>query len=329
VVDQAVSAIKFLGQGAAKGLVNAILRNFLRQRESLLKQVSKDSLASLNHPEWWVKKIKSQYPIRWLPMLEAVNHLPPMTLRVNKRRISPDAYLELLKTHDIEATLLGKEAIVLSRAMPVDKLPGFFDGLSSVQDQSAQYSAALLDASAGMSVLDACSAPGGKAGHLLECADIDLTAMDADEERLSRVSDNLQRLGLTAKLLKADAGDVESWWDGKQFDRILLDVPCSGSGVTKRHPDIKWIRRPSDIQQFAEQQKRLLNNLWPTLRVGGKLLYVTCSVFREENEDQISAHLTRFNDARRLDINESTMVNGQIIPDEFHDGFFYALLEKV
>jgi 16S rRNA (cytosine967-C5)-methyltransferase len=251
-----------------------------------------------------------------------------MTLRVNKRRCSVDAYLDLLRSHDIGALHLGGEAVVLSHPMPVDKVPGFADGSVSVQDASAQYAAVLLDLAPGMRVLDACSAPGGKTGHLLEVADVQVVALDSDLERLKRVADNLVRLKLTAELKAADAAAVDTWWDGEPFDRILIDAPCTGSGVTRRHPDIKWMRRPTDIAQFTDQQNRLLETLWPTLRLGGKLLYATCSVFREENNEQITAYLSRHRDACSLPLTGLQTIDGQIVPDDFHDGFFYALLAK-
>ena len=213
--------------------------------------------------------------------------------------------------------------------MAVDKLPGFFDGLVSVQDAGAQYAARLLDIHDGMRVLDACAAPGGKTAHILECALVEMVAVDKDEKRLQRVAENLQRLKLSAQLLAGDAAQPEKWWDGRPFQRILADVPCSASGVVRRHPDIKWLRRRTDIAGFAAQQLDILRALWPLLAPDGKLLYATCSVFRQENEQVVAAFLAQQPDARRLPIVLPGNSSGQILPNEQHDGFFYALLHKI
>jgi len=329
IVDHAVSTANSLGKTAAKGLVNAVLRNFLRRRDELLGEAIKEDVARFNYPPWWIAKLKNQYSSQWQQILEVANRLPPMTLRVNRRRCTVAGYLDQLNSHGISASYLEGDAVVLSHPMPVDKLPGFVDGLVSVQDASAQHSAKLLDLQPGMRVLDACSAPGGKTGHLLETADVQVVALDSDAERLTRVEDNLRRLKLDAELKAADATAIDTWWDGQLFDRILIDAPCTGSGVTRRHPDIKWARRPTDIAQFATQQQRLLETLWPSLKVGGKLLYATCSVFREENHEQIDTHLARCKDACLLPLTQLTTIDGQIVPDDFHDGFFYALLAKI
>ena len=212
--------------------------------------------------------------------------------------------------------------------MMVDKLPGFFEGKVSVQDAGAQYAAKLLDVNDGMKVLDACSAPGGKAAHLLESHNIKLVALDKDEKRLKRVQENLQRLKLSATLVCGDASRPETWWNKEQFQRILADVPCSASGVVRRHPDIKWLRRPSDIEEFARQQEQILTALWPLLASGGKLLYATCSIFARENQQVIAAFLTKHKDANQAVILEPEMNDGQLLPNDHHDGFFYALLQK-
>jgi len=329
IVDHAVQTAVALGKPAAKGLTNAVLRNFLRRREALVAEAEKAETARLNHPTWWIAKLKKEYPEHWEAMLSVANQPPPMTLRVNRRLTSVSSYLDLLASHDIGAQRIGGQAVLLTHPMPVDRLPGFAEGLVSIQDVSAQHAGPLLDIAPGMRVLDACSAPGGKTCHLLEIADVDVVALDSDAERLRRVADNLNRLKFTASLIAADAGAIDSWWDGKPFDRILIDAPCTGSGVTRRHPDIKWARRRSDIAQFAAQQKRLLETLWPTLRLGGKLLYATCSVFREENHGQVADFLSYRRDAHNLPLTDLTTIDGQIVPNEFHDGFFYALLEKV
>lgn len=328
VVDHAVAAAKALGKPAAQGLVNAVLRNFLRRREILLAEAATEDAANFNHPPWWIEKLRTQYPGDWQAMLQVANRPPPMTLRVNRRRQSVDNYLRHLAAESVEARALGGEAVVLERPRPVEKVPGFAEGWVSVQDAAAQYAASLMDLADGQRVLDACSAPGGKTGHLLETAEVHLIALDSDAERLKKVAGNLVRLGLSAQLKTADATAPDAWWDGRPFERILIDAPCTGSGVVRRHPDIKWARRPSDIRQFAAQQERLLNALWLTLAHGGKLLYATCAVFREENHEQIAAFLSRHRDAHSLPLGELDTIDGQIIPDDFHDGFFYALLAK-
>ena len=332
VVDQAVLATARLGHTAAKGLVNAVLRNFLRRRGELNTELRRSETARFSYPRWWIIKLRQQYPQRYGAILEAGNLHPPMTLRVNRRRLNASEYLARLHAGGITAHQLEGEAITLEKPRPVVDLPGFAEGLVSVQDASAQRAAYLLDLKAGQTVLDASAAPGGKSAHILELADVRLTALDVDLARLERLRANMQRLGLAARLAHGDATDPSAWWGGVRFDRILADVPCSASGVVKRHPDIKWLRRPSDIPQFAALQARVLEALWQLLAAGGKLLYATCSVFSEENQLQIDAFLERHSDVHRLtlpgdDINREQPA-GQILPDERHDGFYYALLQK-
>lgn len=332
VVDQAVRAALAMDKAWAKGLVNAVLRNFLRRREGLLLGVEQaGEVARYSHPQWWIDKLRIQYPDDWQSILAANNCHPPMTLRVNRRRCEVSAYLALLRQHDMDADLVGEAALRLRQPVAVAKLPGFADGLVSVQDAGAQLAAPWLDVANGMRVLDACAAPGGKSAHLLEWADVRLTALDHDPVRLEKVGDNLRRLGLQADCRCGDAAEPEGWWDGQPFERILADVPCSASGVVRRHPDIKWLRRPADIMAFAGQQERILGILWRLLAPGGKLLYVTCSIFSEENQQQIKSFLNTHSDARHLPLPEHPdvkMNQGQLIPDDRHDGFFYALLEK-
>ena len=251
-----------------------------------------------------------------------------MTLRVNCRRISAVDYLALLAQHDIQARLIGPDAVLLQTPLPVNKLPGFCDGLVSVQDAGAQYAARLLDVQDGMRVLDACAAPGGKSTHLLELAQLDLLALDNNAQRLERVRENLQRLQLHAQLQNGDAAQPDSWWNGKPFHRILADVPCSASGVVRRHPDIKWLRRPGDIDGFAQQQLHILCALWRLLEKDGKLLYVTCSIFARENQQVINEFLNQHDDGKQLPLSMPNLNEGQIFPDDQHDGFFYALLQK-
>ncbi|MDP3482131.1 MAG: 16S rRNA (cytosine(967)-C(5))-methyltransferase RsmB [Sulfuricella sp.] len=328
VVDHAVRAAEALKKPWAKGLVNAVLRNFLRQRISLLEQAAASEEGRYSHPQWWIDKLRRQYPDDWATLLETNNQHPPMTLRVNGRAISTEAYLDLLHQQGIEGQQVGENAILLDQPVSVDKLPGFGEGMASVQDAGAQFAARLLDVADGMRVLDACAAPGGKAAHLLERARIALTALDSDPERLKKIQQTLQRLKLEAHCLAGNAARPEEWWDGKPFQRILADVPCSASGVVRRHPDIKWLRREADIAAFAAQQAEILDALWRVLGSGGKLLYATCSVFAEENQQQIAQFLERHKDAQCLPLSLPTAKDGQLTPNLQHDGFYYALLLK-
>lgn len=328
VVDHAVRAAEALKKPWAKGLVNAVLRNFLRQRISLLEQAAASEEGRYSHPQWWIDKLRRQYPDDWATLLETNNQHPPMTLRVNGRATSTEAYLDLLHRHGIEGRQVGENAILLDQPVPVDKLPGFGEGMASVQDAGAQFAARLLDVADGMRVLDACAAPGGKAAHLLELARIELTALDSDPERLKKIEQTLQRLKLEAHCLAGNAARPEEWWDGQPFQRILADVPCSASGVVRRHPDIKWLRREADIAAFAAQQAEILDALWRVLGSGGKLLYATCSVFAEENQQQIAQFLVRHKDAQCLPLSLPTAKDGQLTPNPQHDGFYYALLLK-
>lgn len=333
IVDHAVRGAARLGEPQAAGLINAVLRNFLRRREGLLAKAARSDVGRYAYPQWWIDKLRSQYPLRYAAMLEAGNLHPPFTLRVNRRRTTRNEYVALLTQHNITATAVGAEGVTLARALPVGQLPGFADGVVSVQDAAAQLAAPLLDAQPGMRVLDACAAPGGKTTHLLELAELDLTALDSDTARLARVRQNLDRLKLEARLLTADVNDTAAWWDGKPFQRILADVPCSASGVVRRHPDIKWLRRAADIPQFVLQQQRLLDSLWRALASDGKLLYTTCSIFQEENSLQIAEFLARHADARLLPLRGVITLDGtpegQLLPDNEHDGFYYALLQKI
>lgn len=334
VVDHAVRAVR-KRNAAAGGLANAVLRNFLRQREALLATAAQSEEGRYAYPQWWIDRLKMQYGEQAEAILLAGNQHPPLTLRVNRRRTTPAAYLALLAQHDIEARIVEPEALLLAHPLPVDKLPGFFDGLVSVQDAGAQYAAHLLDVRDGMRVLDACAAPGGKSAHMLELAQIDLLALDKDAQRLERVQENMQRLQLQATLRCGDAAQPDDWWDGQPFQRILADVPCSASGVVRRHPDIKWLRRAADIEGFAQQQLHILDALWRLLARDGKLLYTTCSVFAQENQQVINEFLRRHNDATwqheatgQLPRSVPNPSEGQLLPDDQHDGFFYALLHK-
>jgi 16S rRNA (cytosine967-C5)-methyltransferase len=305
VVDQAVQAAAGMPRVAPlKGLVNGVLRSFLRDQDTLLAQLPRQIEARWNHPQWWVDKLRSAYPDDWESMLAAANVQAPLTLRVNRRRATRQQVLDAFQAAGIGARPVGGMGIVLDQPRPVQRLPGFDDGWWSVQDAGAQRAAPLLGVSDGMRVLDACAAPGGKTAHLLELADIDLLALDADAGRLQRVGDNLRRLGLDAPrvaLRAADAADPAAWWDGRPFDAVLADVPCTASGIVRRHPDIRWLRRADDVPSTVKLQARIVDALWRTVRPGGRLLYVTCSVFPDEGERQAAAFAARHADARRLD----------------------------
>ena len=327
VVDFAVNAVRKRNP-AASGLVNAILRNFLRNKDALLADAARTEAGRYSYPQWWINEIKSQYGEDAEAILVAGNQHPPMTLRANRKKTTAADYLALLTQNGIQARLIEPDAILLEHPVPVDKLPGFMDGLVSVQDAGAQYAAGFLDVQDGMRVLDACAAPGGKSAHLLESARLELLALDKDTLRLERVRENMQRLQLSASLLTGDAAQPADWWDGRPFQRILADVPCSATGVVRRHPDIKWLRRASDIEGFAQQQQQILAALWPLLDAGGKLLYVTCSIFGRENQQVIKEFLSRHPDAAQLPLAAPGMKQGQLLPNDEHDGFFYALLQK-
>ena len=325
LVDQAVNAAASHAQMVfAKNMVNAVLRRFLREKESLLIQAHKQAAGRWNYPQWWIDQCKTAYPETWQGILSVADTPPPLTLRVNRQKISATEYLLLLEKHAMSAQQIGEYAVRLEKALPVDQIPGFADGMVSVQDAAAQLAAPLLDVRDGMRVLDACAAPGGKTGHILELANVDLLALDVDAKRLQRIHENTARLGLFATIQEGDARH-SSWWDGQLFDRILADVPCTASGVVRRHPDIRWLRRKTDAAQLAEVSEVILDSLWRKLKPGGKMLMATCSIWPQESELQAQRFVTR-NGAIRL------AAPGQILPtsdaNNEHDGLFYALFEK-
>ena len=330
VVDHAVDAAAQLGYRSAGGLVNAVLRRFLRERDALVAEARLGEPARYNHPQWWIDRLRAEQPDHWERLLQAADEHAPMTLRINRRRTDMTAYLAQLERAGMAVEWQHDEAIALLRAVPVERLPGFAEGLVSVQDASAQYAAHLLDVHDGMRVLDACAAPGGKSAHLLELAAVDLLALDVDEARLGRVRSTLQRLRLTAAVACADGARPSEWWDGKPFDRVLIDAPCSASGIARRHPDIKWLRRPGDPEHLATAQAALLDGAWQVLGQGGTLVYATCSVFRAENREQVAAFVARHPDAVERPLGDCCpgACDGQILPDRYHDGFFYAVLKK-
>ncbi len=325
LVDQAVTAATSDPKIAhAKGMVNAVLRRFARERASLLATAMQQPGARWNYPVWWINTMQAAYPAHWQTILEAGNTMPPLTLRVNRRKTTIAAYLQQLAEQGVAARQIGPQAVRLEQPVPVAAIPGFADGLVSVQDAAAQLAAPLLDVQDEMRVLDACAAPGGKTGHLLECAAIDLLALDNDAQRLQKIDQNLQRLQLSARLQVGDASRTD-WWDGVPFDRILADVPCTASGIVRRHPDIRWLRRPSDAVQLATLSSQILDNLWRMLKPNGKLLFVTCSLWPEESAKQAAAFACRQNAV-------SLAAPGQLLPTASagldHDGLFYALFQK-
>ncbi len=332
VVNQAVEAASYAKLRWAKGLVNGVLRNFLRQKIVLSSAMNTNEVALYSYPQWWINKLKSQYPATWQAILTIGNTHPPMTLRVNRQKTSAQEYVQLLARQDMQAAQVGEYAVILAQPIAVEKIPGFADGVVSVQDYAAQLAAHLLDVKDGMAVLDACCAPGGKTGHILELSQVKLTGLDNDANRLKRVESNLNRLNLSADL---QVGSAAQWQANQPYDRILADVPCTASGIVRRHVDIKWLRRERDLSTFTQQQALILANLWQLLAKGGKLLYVTCSIFNEENQQQIDAFLQNNRDAIQLPLNLTNETHqhiqfehGQLIPNSQHDGLFYALLQK-
>ncbi len=326
VVDQAARACVALQRSGAKGYVNALLRNFLRARAGLEARLGADDVAHHWHPKWWIDLVRAAHPLAWEQVLAAGNSHPPMCLRVNVRRVTPLDYAARLAAEGISARHVGPQGLLLDKPVPVDRLPGFSLGEVSVQDAGAQRAAGLMQLQAGQRVLDACAAPGGKSAHILESVSVRLLALDADAARCAGIVRDQERLGLDAQVRVADCTALESWWDGAAFERILADVPCSASGVARRHPDMKWLRREADIAAFAARQAHILDSLWRTLAPGGKLLYVTCSVFTEENDAVVDAFAARTPGARRASLPGGAAA--QLLPGPDHDGFFFALLEK-
>jgi 16S rRNA (cytosine967-C5)-methyltransferase len=339
LVDQAVTAARRKTPAAA-GFINAVLRRFIRERGVLVERANQQPVAAWNHPLWWIERVRHDWPAQWQPLLREAQQHPPMALRVNTRRASVPDYLGRLQAAGLTGRTVdgADQAIVLDKPSPVERLPGFAQGEISVQDLSAQCAAPLLLGAGlkpGAHVLDACAAPGGKTAHLLERADLDLLALDADPQRLARVGEGLQRLGLTARSQVGDGRRPTDWWDGRPFDAILLDAPCSASGIVRRHPDIRWLRRPADIGALARTQAELLEAMWPLLAPGGRLLYATCSIFKAEGSEQIDAFLQRKgpNEVRLDPVSPGHLLpladNPGTTPEAaLADGFYYALLHK-
>ena len=337
-IGETVGCADKLKKPWAKALLNAVLRNAQRESEALLAELERDPVVRTAHPRWLQKSLKAFWPEQWEAICAANNAHPPMILRVNRRHHSRDAYLQLLVEAGIEAQpcTFSQDGIVLAAACDVRNLPGFAEGWISVQDEAAQLAADLLDLAPGQRVLDACCAPGGKTCHILEVEPklAGVVAVDLEAKRLVRVRENLERLGLSAELIAADGRDTATWWDGKPFQRILLDAPCSATGVIRRHPDIKLTRQPDDIAALATLQGELVDAMWPTLEVGGILLYATCSTLPTENTEVIEAFLARTPGARELDIAGQFGIKQphgrQLLAQEGgHDGFYYAKLIKI
>jgi 16S rRNA (cytosine967-C5)-methyltransferase len=348
LVDQAVTATRHRAPAAA-GFINAVLRRFIRERAALAAAVERTPTGAYNHPAWWIERLRQDWPTQWQALLLAANVRPPMTLRVNVRRCTGAAYVQRMAEQGRAATLLegddlAGQAVVLTEPCPVQQLPGFAEGEVSVQDAAAQRAASLLLGHGeqalppGARVLDACAAPGGKTAQLLERADLDLLALDSDPKRLPRIAESLHRLHLMAEVRAADARDTARWWDGRPFDAILLDAPCSASGIVRRHPDIRWLRRPEDLLALTRIQSELLQALWPLLRPGGRLVYATCSIFKVEGAQRVDAFLQRLPpDTARLDplspghllpLADNASLPPTLAAGGVQDGFFYALIHK-
>ena len=334
-LSETVNACKQLGKPWATGFVNASLRNYQRDPSKFDDLALQQDSAKYAHPDWLIERFKQDWPQQWQAILDANNQQPPMMLRVNQQHDSREHYLERLQAVDIAAKAIRQteRGILLDSPCDVYQLPDFEQGHVSVQDGAAQQVAKLLDIKPNQHILDACAAPGGKTCHILESqADNSVTALDIDPKRLLQITQNTDRLNLNAKLIAADAGDIGAWWDGQKFDRILIDAPCSGTGVIRRHPDIKLLRRPDDIASLVEKQQQLLENLWPLLNTGGLLVYTTCSALKQENEQQIMNFLQQHPNAQEKIIDDPpatrASVGYQRLPgDDELDGFYYACLQ--
>ncbi len=343
LVDQAVEAAKRSEATTHQAsFINGCLRRFLRERDELVAKTDANPQAVWNHPQWWVDRVRKDHPEQWQAILRANNAKAPLILRINQRKTTQADYIRALTAINIEAYPVSDYGVVLAAAQAVPSLPGYTQGEFSVQDAAAQMAAPLLlnglavqGKGLRLNILDACAAPGGKTAHLLELGDCDVTALDVDARRCERIAQNLQRLGLHARIVVGDAAQPGTWWDGVLFDGILLDAPCTASGIVRRHPDVRWLRRPSDIAQLAALQSQLLASMWRLLKPGGRLVYCTCSVFRAEGDTQIQTFLARHKDARLMPspghLLPQSSAAGPVFPDNLageHDGFYYALLEK-
>jgi 16S rRNA (cytosine967-C5)-methyltransferase len=347
VVDQAVTAARANRRtGAAAGFINATLRTFQRGATELLTQLRRDDVVRYNAPRWWIDRLQEQYPDRWRALLDAQSEPPPLVVRVNERRVATATYLARLAETQVGAMRVGAHAVWLRQPLPVESIPGFLAGEVSVQDAGSQLAVQWLDVQPGQRVLDACAAPGGKTGFLAEGAAAHIDAIELDPQRAARIESNLARLGFAGTRVQvrvADAARPATWRTSMNYERILLDAPCSASGIVRRHPDIPWLRRPADVAQLATIQARLLHALWPLLAPTGRLLYVVCSLFNEEAGEQAARFLERHEDARAVALPGHGGGAVQLLPTplahaapwsggtstpSLHDGFFYALFEK-
>lgn len=341
VVNEAVTASKHSRKTQrAAGFVNAVLRRFCREKVTLMQKVELDATVRFNAPAWWIRRYVKVFGGKATSIFQLQQQHPPMVMRVNVRKTTPEAAQKKLEEAGIASERVGEVGLHILSPRPVKDIPGFTEGELSVQDAGSQLAAEILDVKDGMRVLDACAAPGGKTAHILESADVSVTALEIDPQRASRITENLERLDLSAVVKVADAGKPAEWWDGKKFDRILLDAPCTASGIVRRHPDIPWSRQPGDIEKLAETQGQLLETMWPLLEKRGKILYAVCSVFPEEGPRGVESFCSRHRDAKLIPIGPSgetllrlAPAQGPEIPNSrwpaTHDGFFYSLIEKV
>lgn len=343
VVDQAVECIKTQSRiinasSKLSSFVNGVLRSFLRQKKELLKEVMMSPAVRFNVPEWWLNKLRSSHPNDWEKILELQRRKPPLTLRVNALRTTVPEYRRLLEEHGFTVKVVGRSAVVVEPALPVQQIPGFMEGLASVQDAGAQLAAQILPLKDGFRVLDACAAPGGKTAHIMETCRVSMTAFDIEQSRTRMINENLSRLGLSADVKAKDAADLDSWWDGEQFDAVLIDAPCTSSGVVRRLPDVPWSRTPEDVANLSRRQREILESLWPVVKTGGYVLFATCSIFPEEGSDHVEAFTRTHSDAKIVPIFGSDCLT--LLPGDedreyseglpsVHDGFFYALFQKV
>ncbi len=334
-LGETVAAIDDLDRPKFKSLVNGVLRSLQRDHEKLLEKMPTKGPVTFNHPKWIIKRATQAYPKQWQQILKANNERSPMWIRNNASIQTRDEYLEQLATANISASkgIIGDNSILLESPMPVTALPNFDEGACSVQDGAAQQAAEILDAQSGDYVLDACAAPGGKTCHIIELEkEVEVVALDCDERRLERVQQNLDRIGLEAKLICGDGTQPDTWWDGKLFDRILLDAPCSATGVIRRNPDIKWLRRESDIAPLVALQREIFDASWDLLKPGGTFVYATCSILPAENSEQVISFLERHDDATLIPLNENdtpSTPGWQILPGQDNvDGFYYAKFVK-
>jgi 16S rRNA (cytosine967-C5)-methyltransferase len=336
VVNAAVESAKCAGLGHLRGLVNAVLRSYQRQRDELEAAMLSDPVYRFGYPAWLVERVRSDWPADWEQILTAGNASPPLWLRVNRRRWSVDQARRTLADAGLDTqTVAGlPDALLLARRAAIGQLPGFDDGRLSIQDGAAQATVEYLQLQPGLRVLDACSAPGGKSAHVLEREDVDLTALEIDPQRLASVATTFNRLGLSARTIAGDAAKPDAWWDQLPYDRILIDAPCSASGVIRRHPDIRWLRRASDLAELVRLQGQMLDALWPLLKPGGILVYATCSIFKAENDAQAQRFLEQHADARTLHFDglpgQAQTLGRQVLPgQEDMDGFYHLAVERL